>query len=188
MRPVSQLPLAVVLLALAACAPATTPATQSPAIAAASGSTGARGVGIELTTRVEGVDASFPVGPDEVFAAVRDAYAALSIPLSRDEPAQRTIGNDGLRARRVIGKLETRRLFDCGGTAGAPNAETYQLTVTIISSVRSDGGTGSVLTTVVDGSGINPNFASSGAVRCSSTSSLEDAIAKDVRTRLQARR
>lgn len=188
MRPVPLLTLVAASLATGGCAPATSPAAPAPIITAASGGTGARGVGIDITTRVDGVEASFPVGPDAVFAALRDTYAALSIPLSRDDAAQRTLGNDGLRTRRVLGKLETRRLVDCGGTAGAPNAETYELTLVIVSSVRSDGGTGAILSTVVDGSGINPNFASSGQVRCSSTSSLEEAIAKDVRTRLQARR
>ena len=86
-------------------------------------------------------------------------------------------------ATRQLGKIELRRAFDCGGTPGMPNSETYQITATIISSVKAEGNNGAVLTTVIDASAENPSYPASG-VRCSSAGTIETAIAKEVRERL----
>jgi hypothetical protein len=146
-----------------------------------------RGVGIEMTVRNDGQQFTVAAAPDAVFDALEASYAALQIPLSRREPTTRLLGNDGLKMRRALGKIELRRAFDCGGTSGMPNAETYMLTVTIISNVMGDDAQqGATVKTVIDASAENPNYPGSG-VRCSSTGSFEEAIAKEVRARLNAR-
>jgi hypothetical protein len=65
-----------------------------------------------------------------------------------------------------------------------PNAETYNITATIASSIAMVDGS-AVVTTVVDGSGENPNFSGGGGVRCSTQGYLEGLIEKGVRARLQ---
>ena len=127
-----------------------------------------------------------PVAQGPVFEALEAAFSALQIPLSRREPDRFRLGTDGLKMRRKLGALELRRLFDCGGTSGMPNSETYTITASIISAVTASGDGGSVVTTVIDASAENPSYPGSG-VRCSSSGSLEDAIAKELRTRLNAR-
>ncbi len=159
----------------------------TPAAIAVGASGGSqRGVGLEMTVRNDGQQFTVAAAPDAVFDALEASYAALQIPLSRREPTTRLLGNDGLKMRRQLGKIELRRAFDCGGTSGMPNAETYTLTATIISNVTADGQSGATVSTVIDASAENPNFPGSG-VRCSSTGTFEEAIAKEVRARLNAR-
>ena len=180
--------LAVAATTLTACASA--PPGSGPGSVAAQpvgGSGGAsRGIGIEVTTRNEGAQSTFAADPAAVFAALEGAYVTLQIPLSKREPAALILGNDGLKMRRQLGKIELRRAFDCGGTSGMPNSETYTITAGIVSSVVADPSRGSVVTTVVDASASNPNYPGSG-VRCSSTGTIEDAIAKQIRTSLNGR-
>ena len=179
----------VALLAAAnACASAPGLAGAGTAGALPTGSTGgsSRGIGLEVTARNLGQEVVLPVAQGPTFDALEAVFAALQIPLSRREPERFTLGNDGLKMRRKLGAMELRRLFDCGGTSGMPNSETYTITASIISAVTASATGGSVVITVIDASAENPSFPGSG-VRCSSTGSLEDAIAKELRTRLNAR-
>ena len=179
----------VASLAMAnACASAPGPAGAATAAALPTGSTGgsSRGIGLEVTARNLGQEAVVPVAQGPTFEALEATFAALQIPLSRREPERFTLGNDGLKMRRKLGAMELRRLFDCGGTSGMPNSETYTITASIISAVSAISSGGSLVTTVIDASAENPSFPGSG-VRCSSSGSLEDAIAKELRTRLNAR-
>ena len=170
------------------CATASGPAGAGTAAALPVGSTGGstRGIGLEVTARNLGQEAVVPVAQGPTFEALEATFGALQIPLSRREPDRFTLGNDGLKLRRKLGAMELRRLFDCGGTSGMPNSETYTITASIISAVTASSSGGSIVTTVIEASAENPSFPGSG-VRCSSTGSLEDAIAKELRTRLNAR-
>lgn len=175
-------------LAITACASAP-PGGASTAVASSPvGGTGgaSRGVGIEITTRNEGAQSTFAADPAAVFAALEASYVALSIPLSKRDDAARMLGNDGIKMRRQLGKIELRRAFDCGGTSGMPNSETYTITAGITTTVLADPTKGSVITTLIDASAENPNYPGSG-VRCSSTGTIEEAIAKEIRTRLNSR-
>jgi hypothetical protein len=149
------------------------------------GSTGQQRGVLEMTVRNDGQAVTLPAPAADVYAALEGAYADLQIPLTRKDAAARVLGNDGLKMRRQLGKIELRKAFDCGGTAGMPNSETYQIFATIVSSVEGDGGN-TVLTTVIDASGENPSYPGSG-VRCSSSGSIEAAIIKEVRARLNSR-
>jgi hypothetical protein len=173
-----------------ACATSSTPGGASTAVAASPiGGTGgaSRGVGIEITARNEGASTSFAgADPAAVYAALEAAYVTLQIPLSRKEDATRTLGNDGLKMRRQLGKIELRRAFDCGGTSGMPDSETYTITAGITSSVTADPARGTVVTTMIDASAENPNYPGSG-VRCSSAGTIEEAIAKEIRKTLSGR-
>ena len=173
---------------LAACA-AAPPGGVAPTVAAlpVGGSGGAsRGVGLEVTTRNDGSQAVFAADPAAVFAALEASYIALAIPLSKRDDSARMLGNDGIRMRRQLGRIELRRAFDCGGTSGMPNSETYTIIAGITTSVAADPEKGSVITTVIDASAENPNYPGSG-VRCSSTGTLEEAIVKEIRARLNSR-
>ncbi len=160
-------------------------ATTALPVGAAGGSR--RGVGLEVTTRNDGQDITLQASPIAVFAALEASYEALLIPLSRREPDARILGNTGLKMRRQLGKIELRRAFDCGGTSGMPNAETYTLTASVVSSIAPTATDGSVVTTVVDASAENPSYPGSG-VQCSSNGTIENAIANETRTRLNLRK
>jgi hypothetical protein len=111
----------------------------------------------------------------------------MQIPLTKRTPETFTLGNEGLKMRRQLGRIELRRAFDCGGTAGMPNSETYAITASIETSVVRESEFRVLLNTWVDASAENPSYPGSG-VRCSSTGALEAAIAKAVQAHIAAGR
>ena len=142
----------------------------------------ARGMNMLSTTEVNSTLVS--ATPDQAFQALSAAYAQLQIPVTDLNQGARTLGNTAFRVRRRIGDVQTVRALDCGGDSGMPNAETYQLTLTIQSRVTASDAGGSVIQTTVDGSGRNPTTAASSDVRCSSRGVLEKRIADLVKAKL----
>lgn len=122
--------------------------------------------------------------PEKTFQALSAAYAALNIPVTDINQQARTLGNSAFRTRRRIGDVPTLRALDCGGDSGMPNAETYQLTLTIQSKVAPSDDGGSVILTTLEGTGRNPTTAASSDVRCASLGTLEKRIGELVKKTL----
>ncbi len=184
LQAVASVVLSSVVLGACGAAPAAGVA-PAPTTSVATGTSGARGVGLEISKRADGINAQLAASPARVFAALDAVYPKLEIPLSVRDPAKGVIGNEGLKFRRKLGDLTARRILDCGGTSGMPNADTYSLRMSIVSSVTAVEGGQSLLTTVIQATAENPNFPGSG-VSCSSTGVLEDRIAADVKVQLNA--
>ena len=142
----------------------------------------ARGMNMLSTTEVNSTLVS--ASPDQAFQALSAAYAQLQIPVTDLNQGARTLGNSAFRVRRRVGDVQTVRALDCGGDSGMPNAETYQLTLTIQSRVTASDAGGSVIQTTLDGTGRNPTTAASSDVRCSSRGVLEKRIADLVKATL----
>lgn len=134
--------------------------------------------GLNVVTRTEVNSTIIMASPDAVFKAVSAAYSTLKIPVTEVNQANRTIGNAAYRIRRRIGDVPTMKAVDCGGDSGMPNAETYQLLLTIRTRVIANDAGGSVVQSTVEGSGRNPTTAGSSDVICSSMGALEKRIAE----------
>jgi len=111
--------------------------------------------------------------PDQAWTALIAVYQELGIPLSVNDAASKTIGNTGWRVRRSIGRVPAQRYLDCGSSGTIQNAETYQLTLSIVSNVKPNPRGGAIVTTALSGTGRNPITSSSADVRCVSTGDLE---------------
>lgn len=122
--------------------------------------------------------------PEATFQAVSAAYATLNIAVTDINQQARTIGNSSFRARRRIGDVPSHRALDCGGDTGMPNAETYQLTLTIQTKVVPSDAGGSVVMTTLEGTGRNPTTSASSDVRCASLGALEKRIGELVKKTL----
>ncbi len=118
--------------------------------------------------------------PAKAFETLEAAYVALGIPVSMRDPATRKIGNEALRVRRKVADMLMTKVVDCGGEAGMPNAESYTVTLTVVSQITASDAGGSVVQTVVEGSAKNPLTNAANAVRCSSVGGLEARIASIV--------
>lgn len=123
-----------------------------------------------------------PMG--ETFAAVRATYAALKLPREWADSANGQLGT--LRAR-VTYQLGGERLsvyFNCGNGLTGANADTWRLTIAIVTFLQPAGdgkvrlGTGAVAE-AQDMSGVSTEPA-----MCGSTGLLEARILKDVRGKL----
>lgn len=132
------------------------------------------------TTEVNSALTNAPV--EKAWVALQAAYATLTIPVTDLNQQTRTIGNNAYRVRRRIGDVPTMRALDCGGDTGMPNAETYQLLLSVRSRIIANDAGGSVVQTTVEGTGRNATTAATSDVRCSSMGALEKRIAELVKS------
>lgn len=110
---------------------------------------------------------------EEAWAVLAGVYQELGIPLSINDPVRKTLGNTGWRTRRAIGRVPAQRYLDCGSSGTLENAETYQLHLSIVTSILPNANGGSVVSTALSGTGKNPVTSSSAEVRCASKGDLE---------------
>ena len=145
----------------------------------------ARGLNMVSTTEVNSALINAPV--EKAWVALQEVYTTLNIPVTDLNQQSRTIGNNAYRVRRRIGDVPTMRALDCGGDSGMPNAETYQLLLTVKSRIIPSDAGGSVVQTTLEGTGKNPTTAASSDVRCSSMGTLEKRIADLVKAKVAAK-
>jgi hypothetical protein len=136
------------------------------------------------TATAVGIPGEVAAAPDAVFQALSAVYADLAIPATEVTPKDRAIGNLSFKARRRIGGVPMQRYFDCGGSGGQPNAETFNLVITINSYVTAGRDGGSVVTTRIQAVGSDPAHGDSNQLRCTSEGELELRIAQMSRERL----
>jgi hypothetical protein len=110
---------------------------------------------------------------DEAWAVLPGVYAELGIPLSVNDARTKTLGNTGWRTRRQIGRVPMQRYLECGSSGTIENAETYNINMSITTTVLPNANGGSVISTSITGVGKNPVTSSSAEVRCTSKSQLE---------------
>ncbi len=113
--------------------------------------------------------------PANTWKALTAAYDSLGIPLSNTGQGDGVLGNLGFKVRRKLKDAPLSRYLDCGTTQVAPNAESYEITLSIASQVQGVAG-GTRVVTTVEASGRPIAFAGS-QVSCVSTGRLEALIA-----------
>jgi len=143
----------------------------------------------EVTMRVVDLDVRLLVTgtPDQAWAVLPTVYQQLGIPAEVNDPRGRTMGVANWRVRRLIGKTRATQYVDCGSSGTLQNAETYQLTLSILSSVRPNPKGGAIVTTAISGTGRNPITSSNADVRCVSTGDLELKIRELVEAAVHAK-
>jgi hypothetical protein len=162
---------------------APTPTVTTTRIVTSGGSTvtaGTMAVDLDVRLLVTGT-------PDQAWAVLPTVYQQLGIPAEVNDPRGRTMGVANWRVRRLIGKTRATQYVDCGSSGTLQNAETYQLTLSILSSVRPNPKGGAIVTTAISGTGRNPITSSNADVRCVSTGDLELKIRELVEAAIHAK-
>lgn len=121
---------------------------------------------------------------DAAWTALNVAYSDLKIPITTLVDAQHLVGNESYKVRRRVGTIPMQQILDCGNSHGIPNAETYDILMSISSSLTPNPKGGLTLITRIDATGRSPNFARENAVACHSSGTLEEDIAERVRKKL----
>jgi hypothetical protein len=117
---------------------------------------------------------------DRVWSALPAVYESLGIPVAELNQGSRTIGNPGLRVRGRLGDTRLSRYLDCGAAQGGPNAETYNVTLSVLTSVQAQGEAATAVLTDVQASA-RPVSLAGEPVRCSTKGALENRIADALR-------
>jgi hypothetical protein len=126
------------------------------------------------------VTLEFPI--DDVWRALPVAYDSIGIPVGKMDTLSRVVGNEGYKLRRKLGGVPLTRYLDCGQTQGFKSAETYEISLSVLTQLQ-PGGTGlTTAATIVQASAKPVNFAGEYSA-CSSTGELEKRVA-DVLSRI----
>jgi hypothetical protein len=113
---------------------------------------------------------SYPMG--RVWAALPAAYDSVGLKLTTLDPATHTVGNSGVNMRRVLGKTALSKYLDCGRTQVDQNADSYEVHLTMLTTVAADeAGATKVRTTL--SAAAKPVAFSGDYVRCTSLGRLE---------------
>src|SRR5438067_607602 len=66
---------------------------------------------------------SFPL--DRVWKALPAAYDSIGLPLTIMDSKQHQIGNQGIKLRQKLGKVQLSKYMDCGSSQNTPSADTW---------------------------------------------------------------
>lgn len=140
------------------------------------------GVGAQPTTVLATVATVAPavstiLAPiDRVWRALPAVYDSLGIPVDRLEHDKHIIGNPGFELRRRLGGVPLRRYLDCGDAQGGPSADTYEVTLSVLTELQPTE-TGTSAATVVQATARPVTFAGE-RTACKSTGRLERRVAE----------
>lgn len=112
----------------------------------------------------------------KAWATLPQAYASVGLTPNVVDPAAMIVGVQGLVVHKPIGGERLSRLLDCGVDVTGPNADYYEIHLTVMTGVRAaDDGTSTVSTRIAAWAAANGQ---SSNVRCGSTGRLEEKIAQ----------
>jgi hypothetical protein len=140
--------------------------------------------GMTMMVGSAGQTARVGASREAVWAKLPGAYESLGLPLSFKDDARFRLGNDQIKARRALNGVQMRTILDCGSDLNGEKAETYDIKLTIETTVAvSASADVAEVTTMVSGLGRSPNFGNND-ISCSTKGELERRILRYVRTQL----
>lgn len=151
------------------------------ACATASGPVATRGVS---TVRVQGVGVfevrrddqstssivAFPI--EQVWRALPAVFDSLEVPVGRVDSVARVFGSEGVRIRKRIGGEAISRYFDCGTTQIGPNADSYDVLLILLTTLRPGPANTTTITITAEASA-RPVARSQPYIGCSSRATLD---------------
>lgn len=121
--------------------------------------------------------------PDAIFKILPSVFDSIGLPVNTVDPAQRTVGNTGFKIRQRLGKAPLSRYLDCGNTQIGPNADSYDVVLSVTTTASAEGASGTALSTLVDAQA-RPATYSQGYQHCSTKGGIEIRIAELIKARL----
>jgi hypothetical protein len=167
------------LLALAACSSATTSGRTER-----TQTIRAEGMGsLTIAPTNPAVVTSVAASMEDVWLALPTVYDTLGIPKARIDVKKHEISSQGMKIRQRLGRTPLSRYIDCGNTQIGSNADSYEVFMTITTSVDSVAQGTARLSTLVEAAARPLSF-NQDYSRCSSRGLLESRIADAVKARL----
>jgi hypothetical protein len=130
---------------------------------------------------------TFPMPPAKVAAAVRLAYGNIGVPISIDDATGKRIGNaDFYRSRTFAGKAMTT-LVSCGSSMTGPNAASFRIYMSLITTIEPDGRGGSTVGLLFESTARDVvGGASNDRISCGTSGALEQLMFEKFRSYLGA--
>jgi len=136
---------------LAACASAgagstATPASQTVTVVGSQG-----GASLTIPGNNSSTVRTVAFGMDQVWRALPFVFDSIGIPVGTLDPAKRTIGNSGFKIRGRLKGVPLSRYIDCGNsTQIGPNADAYDVNITMFAELHAADAGGTAVTTTMD--------------------------------------
>ncbi|MGE0439973.1 MAG: hypothetical protein AB7L66_03330 [Gemmatimonadales bacterium] len=121
-----------------------------------------------------------------VWQAVHQVLPEFGIDINFREPETLRVGGCYQKVRTRLGKELLSALLDCGDSRGVPNADRYEIGLTVLATVEPTGPTTSQLHIFVLGVGLDASGAASNRLWCYSKGVLEERIRAVVEQRARA--
>jgi len=118
-----------------------------------------------------------PAPLDTAYAAITMAYQSLGLAIKTSDPSQHMLGNRHIVVMRTWLGSRLSTFFNCGNdpAIGSPRADSYQLIISVISTLSVKDAADTRVTTLVSAQA-NDLATSASAVYCPSTGKLERSI------------
>ena len=176
--------LAVCLASAIACAgtpptPGAAPAEQHVSVSGGVGTT----LNVVPTSGVSTIEFAYPV--DKVWKVLAAVFDSVAVPVSLLDAQTHTMGNRGFKLRGKLGKVGLARYIDCGTTQIGPNAESYDITLTLTTTLSATPGGATAMAVNLEASA-KPLAFSQEPFRCSTKGALEQRV-KDLTAALVSR-
>lgn len=181
MRWLALVPLAAVV-ACSARTPGTTPPSRTETLVVASSAGSVTAVTTVATDRPLAYPLKYT--KDQVWRVLPAVFDSLGIPVNELDAGRHRIGNSAFRLRRRLGTTPLQHYIDCGAAQGGPNAETYEVALTVFTEVVAGEEESSVVSTVVQANARPISFAGDW-VRCTTKGRLEGKVAEIAAAKLQ---
>ena len=108
----------------------------------------------------------------------------MSIPLTIADNQTLRFGNEGMKIRRRLGETSLIKLLDCGRTQIGQNADSYDILMSVVTTLRRHDANVTIISTSVEASGKPAQFGGS-ETRCRTKGELEKQIALALRARVE---
>ncbi len=115
-----------------------------------------------------------PKPPEVVWQAVRLAYADIGVPITLDNPASQQLGNPDFYRSRTFAGRRMPELLSCGNSLTGPNAASFRIFMSLLTTVKADGKGGSTVGVLLSASARDvAGGTSSDRLPCGSSGVLE---------------
>jgi hypothetical protein len=142
------------------------------------------GIGMATAPNTGAIVATVPFASEQVWRTMPAVFESLGIPLTTLDPKKHLIGNEGFKLRQQLGTVRLSKYIECGTTQIGPNADSYEVYITIVTDVQPGESGGAKISTVFEASARPLNFAQEYS-RCSSKGVLEPKIVEVATAKLQ---
>lgn len=138
---------------------------------------------VAVTSAVEADVITLRYDADAVFRVLPAVFDSLGIQITGLDPARKTIENSGVKVRNRLGKMPISTYLDCGNSQIGPNADSYDVYLSVSTTVSPSGAGMSKLATLIEAQARPATYNQAYSI-CSTKGSLEQKIADVVALRL----
>jgi hypothetical protein len=136
-----------------------------------------------MTVNDESSSHTLAYAPAAVWQILPWALDSLGVTVRSLEPTQKRAGNQSFAVRRKLKNVPLSRYIDCGSAQLGPNADDYDVNLSVFSEVRPAGNGASTVITTVEAAARPANYAQE-YNRCTSKGLLETRLIELLKARL----